>query len=410
MNGRIMIVEDDAALRLTLERHLGDQGLRPLAVDSAEAALTQFATFRPHAVLLDIRLPGMTGLELLLKLRDAAEEVAVILITGYADMAGAVEAMKWGAFDYLVKPLDLDVIDRTLARCLQLCRNRHTPPEGVLAPPPEAPDPVLVGSDPKMVEVYKLIGKVATVPTPVLLRGETGTGKEVIARLIHANSAFAKGPFVPVNCAGERKGRFERAGCGTIFLDEIGDLSAAVQVKLLRVLQDGVLEARIIAATHQPLERLVAEGKFRDDLYFRLRVVEIVVPPLRQRRDDIRHLVAHILGRVCRQTGRAVPAVPDRVMDLLRTYDWPGNVRELENALTRAAVLAQGVIEPEHLALGLSTESPPGGDPSLGAVERQHVRRILLKAGGSKTKAAAMLGISRPRLNRLLDKHRIAVS
>ncbi|HYY74304.1 MAG TPA: sigma-54 dependent transcriptional regulator, partial [Solirubrobacterales bacterium] len=305
MNGRIMIVEDDAALRLTLERHLGDQGLRPLAVDSAEAALAQFAIFRPHAVLLDIRLPGMTGLELLLKLRDAAEEVAVILITGYADMAGAVEAMKWGAFDYLVKPLDLDVIDRTLARCLQLCRNRHTPPEGVLAPPPETPDPVLVGSDPKMVEVYKLIGKVATVPTPVLLRGETGTGKEVIARLIHANSAFAKGPFVPVNCAAlpeglleselfghtrgaftgavaERKGRFELAGCGTIFLDEIGDISAAVQVKLLRVLQDGEFQAvgserplrtdgRIIAATHRPLERLVAEGKFREDLYFRLR-------------------------------------------------------------------------------------------------------------------------------------------
>jgi two-component system response regulator AtoC len=162
----------------------------------------------------------------------------------------------------------------------------------------------------------------------------------------------------------------------------------------------------------------VAEGKFRDDLYFRLRVVEIVVPPLRERRGDIPSLVAHILGRVCRQTGRTVPAVPDRMMDLLRTYDWPGNVRELENALTRAAVLAQGVIEPEHLALGLGgsrdtprgEDTPHAGDPSLGAMELQHVRRTLLKAGGSKTKAAAMLGISRPRLNRLLDKHRFPLS
>jgi transcriptional regulator with PAS, ATPase and Fis domain len=283
---------------------------------------------------------------------------------------------------------------------------------------------------------------------PVLIRGETGTGKEVVARLIHANSPFAQGPFLPVNCAAlpealleselfghirgaftgavaDRKGRFELAHHGTIFLDEIGDISPSVQVKLLRVLQDGEFQpvgserslrtgGRIVAATHRALEDLVGQGKFRDDLYFRLRVVEIALPPLRQRREEIPALVWHILGNACRHMGRAVPAISDRVMELLRTYEWPGNVRELENALTRAAVLAHGSIEPEHLSLGFTAaaeapsngDTPASNDQSLQAMELRHVQRILVKAGGSKTKAAAMLGISRPRLNRLLDKHR----
>jgi transcriptional regulator with GAF, ATPase, and Fis domain len=254
---------------------------------------------------------------------------------------------------------------------------------------------------------------------------------------------FVRGSFVPVNCAAlpealleselfghmrgaftgavaERKGRFELAGDGTMFLDEIGDVSPAIQVKLLRVLQDGVFQpvgserslrtaARIIAATHRPLERLVTEGTFRSDLYFRLRVVEIVVPPLRERRGDIPRLVAHLLGRICHHLGRAVPVVPERVLTMLRQYEWPGNVRELENVLTRAAVLAPGMIEPEHLGLGVLAPgdgSPPAADTSLRALERQHVRRVLMESGGSKTKAAAMLRISRPRLNRLLDKDR----
>jgi DNA-binding NtrC family response regulator len=462
MNARILIVEDDPSLRTTLRQHVEEQGLKPLAVESGEAALAQFAAFRPHAVLLDVHLPGMSGLELLLKLRESAPEVPVILVTGDAGVTSVVDAMKWGAFDYLLKPLDLDAIDRALGRCLRLCRARRPEPDTEATPAQDTGngnEPILVGTAPKMVEVYKLIGQVSSVPTPVLVRGETGTGKEVTARLIHANSAFADGPFLAVNCAAlpetlleselfghtrgaftgavaERKGRFELAGRGTIFLDEIGDISPAVQVKLLRVLQDGEFQplgserstrtdGRVIAATHRPLEQLVAEGKFREDLYFRLRVVEIVVPPLRERRDDIPGLVSHILTRQCRRMNRAVPIVPERVMELLRGHEWPGNVRELENALTRAAVLARGVIEPEHLSLGFvapalgfvapaaaarQQEAPAGADASLGAVERQYVRRVLLKAGGSKTKAAAMLGISRPRLNRLLGKHGVPVS
>jgi len=443
MKGRVLVVAPDAQLRQTLQRHLEAKAFQSLFVEDAESALAQLAAFQPQVVLCAARMPGITGLELLQKLRDShgAAAVPVILMESVVDLPSAVAAIKQGVFDYLVPPLDFEVIDRALARALRA----HQARGGGGAVPvaePAADELALVGTDLKIAQVYKMIGKVSKVRTPVLIRGETGTGKEVVARMIHANTTSTDGPFLPINCSAlpetlleselfghargaytgavsDRKGRFELASRGTIFLDEVGDINEAVQVKLLRVLQDGEFqplgserllrtEARIIAATHQSLEQLVAEGTCREDLYYRLRVVEIVVPPLRERPGDIPALVDHVLGRMCRGMGRPVPAIPKHVMELLQNYEWPGNVRELENTMARAAVLAEGVIEPEYLSLGLTLGG--GGrrreDASLDAMERWHVLRVLAKTGGRKTEAAAALGISRPRLNRLLRKYR----
>ncbi len=295
-----------------------------------------------------------------------------------------------------------------------------------------------------MLNIYKTIGSIAGTRAPVLIRGETGTGKELIARTIHSNSPTAGDPFVAINCTavpenlleselfghvrgsftgavGDRKGRFELAGKGTIFLDEIGDTSLAFQSKLLRVLQEKEFypvggerpretNARVIAATHRPVEQLIRAGTFREDLYFRLRVVEIVIPPLRERCGDIPLLVRHIIGRVEAEMGRTLH-VPDDVMKALLTHDWPGNVRELENALVRAAVMARGpAIALEHLGLG-ADEAPvqQEEDSSLEAVEKAHVQRVLLMAGSNKSRAARMLGVSRPRLDRIIARHGLTV-
>jgi transcriptional regulator with GAF, ATPase, and Fis domain len=304
-----------------------------------------------------------------------------------------------------------------------------------------------------MIEIYKLIGTLAETRTPVLLRGETGTGKEVIARAIHSNSAVAAEPFVAVNCtalpeplleselfghvrgaftgaANDRKGRFELAGRGTIFLDEIGDTTAAFQAKLLRVLQEREFhpvgsertrrtEARVVAATHRPLERLVQEGRFREDLYFRLRVVEIVVPPLRERRDDIAPLAEHLLARATREMHRSGVVLTADALRALRAYDWPGNVRELEHTLTRALVLARGGSISAHLlALGVaapvsvssgvpsaSYDQRDDADQSMAAAERVHLARVLARCEGNKRQAARVLRVSRSRLDRMLEKH-----
>jgi transcriptional regulator with PAS, ATPase and Fis domain len=290
-----------------------------------------------------------------------------------------------------------------------------------------------------MIAIYKLVGQLAVNRTTVLIRGETGTGKELIARAIHFNSADAEEPFVPVNCTAlpatlleselfghrrgaftgalaDRRGRFALAGRGTIFLDEIGDTSLEFQAKLLRVLEDHEFypvgseapertDARVVAATHRKLEELIAAGTFREDLYYRLRVVEIDVPPLRERRGDLELLAEHLLSTIAEDLHRETPVLSKEVVEAMLAHDWPGNVRELENALTRAVVLATGsVIRLEHLALGQAA-APAPELLSLDEVERRHVARTLEVTGGQKTRAAHILGISRPRLNRLIEKY-----
>jgi DNA-binding NtrC family response regulator len=447
MTQRILIAEDDDFHRQTLERYLAGPGVEILAVESAERALANVARFSPDMVLTDIRMDGMSGFDLLHQLREAMPEIDVVMITAFEDMQTAIDAIKAGAYDYLVKPLDLDQREIVVERCFQdrKARSKAAALETGAGEDPEFP--ILVGRDPQMIELYKLIARVAQNEMPVLIRGETGTGKEVIARTIHRNSTAAAEPFVAVNCAAipetlleselfghlrgsftgaatDRKGRFELAGSGTIFLDEIGDTGPAFQTKLLRVLQEREYypvggerprrsRARVLTATHRSLDEMVEDGTFREDLYFRLRVIEIVVPPLRERRSDIPLLANHILAKVSRKIGKEICLIPNEVMAVLLGYDWPGNIRELENSLARAATLARGpAIALEDLALGETTPVVARMEAegrSLDAVEQAHVRHILAEYGGNKTRTAQELGISRPRLDRIIEKFQLTV-
>jgi DNA-binding NtrC family response regulator len=459
MNARILIVEDDLSHLEILRRHLERSGHQVEATESAEQALGRFSRFDPELVLSDLRMPGMSGFDLLRKLKADAPDVAVVLMTAFDDMQTAIDAMKDGAFDYLVKPLDLDHLEDILQRAIEQ-RRSNGPRGGRRRAEPELPavnTGDLIGRHPRMIDVFKVIGRVAPSAAPVLIRGETGTGKELIARTIHSNSPRARKPFVSVNCASlpetlleselfghvrgaftgaqaDRKGRFEMAGDGTIFLDEIGDTTPAFQAKLLRVLQEGEYYpvggeearrsgARVLAATHQPIEKLVKEGRFRDDLYFRLRVVEVVAPPLRERREDIPLLARHLVARAAGLAERPVPAIPDDVIRRLVIHDWPGNIRELENTLMRAVVLAGGdTIRPEHLDFGAGAAVVSAGsetrdgaldsalDAVIEAAERDHVQRVLASTGGHKSQAAEILRISRGRLDRLIEKHELVVN
>jgi DNA-binding NtrC family response regulator len=452
MNHRIMVVEDDPSHRETLLRHLTRSGYDVTVVEDAERALASFARVDPEVVITDVRMPGMSGFELLRKLQEVASGAQVILITAYDDMQSAIDAMKDGAYDYLVKPLDLDELDEVVEQIFE--QRRAIKAAGGQDTSTDAPALAgrLIGRDHQMVAIYKTIGKVAQTRTPILIRGETGTGKELIARTIHENSPTAGEPFISVNCAAlpenlleselfghvkgsftgavaDRRGRFELAGHGTIFLDEIGDTTPSFQTKLLRVLQEREFypvggeeprrtEARVLAATHRPMESMVESGEFRKDLYFRLRVVEIVVPPLRHRRADIPALVRSVVERVSRECGRSVPLIPDAVMGALVGQDWPGNVRELENALTRAVVMAQGnALTTENLGLGASAEAGsgngasagPGGKPTLADLEKAYVQQVLVETGGHKANTARILGVSRNRLDRIIERYELTV-
>ncbi len=451
---RILLVDDDADLRSVFREKLEHSGHEVDEADSAEVALAKVGAFDPALVVTDVRMDGMTGLELLTRIRESMEYVDVIVMTGHDTMTSAVEAMKSGAYDYLVKPVGLKELEAVIDRCLSDQEVNRAAMEQRAAdgeePDDDEPDtgaPTVVGRDPKMIEIYKMIGVLSENRATVLVRGETGTGKELVARAVHDHSIHSDEPFIAVNCTaltdtlleselfghvrgaftgavGGKKGYFELAGKGTIFLDEIGDTSPDFQSKLLRVLQERqfypvggeqpkTTEARVVAATHQPMEELVSEGGFREDLYFRLRVVEIHVPTLRERKGDIPLLAQHLFGRIRRDTGATVRVISQEAMTSLEEYDWPGNVRELENALTRAAIVARGpLVGPEHLTLGFRTaakvsqevsEPVPEDDWTLdGAIECQ-IRRVLEKTEGNKTEAASLLGISRSRLTRFVE-------
>jgi len=451
---RILLVDDDADLRSIFREKLEYSGHEIDEADSAEVALSKVSAFDPAVVVTDVRMDGMTGLELLSRIRESMEFVDVIVMTGHDTMMSAVEAMKSGAFDYLVKPVGLKELEVVVDRCLSDQEVSRAAVEQREMDGEEADDESeegvrkVVGRDPRMIEIYKMIGVLSRNRATVLVRGDTGTGKEMIARAVHDHSIHSDEPFIAVNCTaltdtlleselfghvrgaftgavGGKKGYFELAGRGTIFLDEIGDTSPDFQSKLLRVLQERqfypvggeqprTTEARVVAATHQPMEELVAEGGFREDLYFRLQVVEIHVPSLRDRKADIPLLAKHLLGGIRRETGATVRAISDEAMVCIQEYDWPGNVRELENALTRAAIVARGLlIGPDHLTLGIHADvsvSPkasdrvPEGDLTLDAAIEGQIRRVLEQTEGNKTEAASLLGISRSRLTRHVER------
>jgi len=439
----LLIVDDDATIRDSLAEALADDRTNVQTADSAERALSLIGAGGIDVVLSDIRMPGLDGIELLRLLRERASHIDVVLMTAFDDMPTVVSGMRAGALEFLVKPLELHALRRVLNGVFEdrQTRRRNAGPQGesMVAIPAGHPG-ALVGHDPKMVGVYKRIGQAAGSRATVLIRGETGTGKELIARAIHASSKDSKEPFVAVNCAalpsslletelfghvrgsftgatGDRRGRFALAGRGTIFLDEIGDTTIDLQAKLLRVLQEREYypvgaerpertEARVVTATHQNLEALVGSGAFRADLYYRLRVVEIEVPPLRERVSDVPLLAQHLASRASESVGRPPPVLSREARDLLVAHQWPGNVRELENCLTRAVVMASGdVIRAEHILLNAAHPDINGVLPTLDALERAHVERALGVFHGHKARTARALGVSRPRLDRLLKKH-----
>ena len=439
----ILVVDNEARMCELLKAMLSTPDTSVEIALDGEEGLEKFRRGSFDVVITDLKMPKKSGLELLEIIKRESPETEVILMTAYATAQTAVDAMKKGAYDYLIKPFDMEELRLKVQRLLEKKRLEEENLNLRSQLKRRYRFDNIIGSSGKMQDVFQLVEKVARVDTTVLIRGESGTGKELIALAIHQNSPRAEHPFVAVNCAAipenlleselfghekgaftgadrTKKGRFEIAGEGTIFLDEIGDLSPALQVKLLRVLQNRTFErlggtkpipvrARIIAATNRNLEEALKSGEFREDLYYRINVFPIFLPPLRERKEDIPELVDHFVRKFA--DGQAVRVSPEAEQLLLR-YHWPGNVRELENVIERAVILAGGdVIRPEHLPPHLQAAEPepppaeiPEGGIKLEEVERNLIRLALRKAGGNKSKAAALLGITRRRLYSMMER------
>jgi len=441
---RILIIDDDRAVRRTLEMRLTRDGYAVDTAPDGETGLRLGVSPSVDVVLLDLRLPGMDGFTVLQELKKVRPNLPVIVITAYDDMETAIEAIRLGAIDHLGKPVGHQELEEALQRAAEMTDLLQE--SFSLCDTPEAPfrPNLIVGRCRAMKRVFKSIGAVADSPATVLLQGESGTGKELVAKAIHFNGRFKARPFVAVACSalaptvleselfGHEKGaftgahqtkpgKFELAQGGTLFLDEISEVSPDVQVKLLRFLQErefervgGVetirSEVRVIAATNRNLEEMFGEGQFRQDLYYRLRVVSIELPPLRERREDIPLLVKYFLEKIRRELGRSVEMVPQAAMELLLNHPWPGNVRELENALRRAVLLSpKNVLLPETLELepGSQRNGLPLFVESIQEMEKKHIANILAFTGWDKTRAAEILNISRPTLNKRIREYGI---
>ncbi|HNW93791.1 MAG TPA: sigma-54 dependent transcriptional regulator [bacterium] len=444
MRCRLLVVDDDPDILELFQEALGDDYDLITAVDG-EQALLRFRDHQPQLMLLDVRLPKRDGIEVLRVIKEANPQMVVIMITANKDVSTAVQAMKLGAYDYLIKPFEIDHLKYLLERA----RDKFTLQREVTNLRSELRQVYkfdhIIGESRGMREVLATVSRVLDNEVPVLVLGESGTGKELIARAIHFNSRRSAERFVAVNCAAipdnlieselfghergaftgataTKQGRFEMADRGTLFLDEIGSLKYELQAKLLRVLQEHSYErvggtetlqtdVRIVAATGLDLTRAIAAGQFRDDLYYRLNVVPIVLPPLRERSDDIPLLVEHFLGELRRKLGRKQLRVSDRAMELLRRYHWPGNIRELENVVESTAILSEeDVIGPQQVqrrlaSLGPAPELASGMD--LDAVEKVVIQKTLGENRRNITRSAEVLGITRKTLRTKMKKYGI---
>ncbi|MBM3829857.1 MAG: sigma-54-dependent Fis family transcriptional regulator [Verrucomicrobia bacterium] len=432
---RILVVDDDPGQRSLLQTFLERNGHQLLVAESGEAALQILAAAPVSLMISDVRMPGMTGLETLRRARQLHPKLPVLLVTAYADIREAVGAMRDGAVNYLSKPIDLDELLRSIEQITG-------PQTATVGDPPPLPPGILAVS-PLMRAVFHDAALIAPSESRVLITGESGVGKEVLADAIHRWSPRAKGPLVKVNCAAipetlleselfghekgaftgahqARTGRFEEAGGGTIFLDEISEMSPQLQAKLLRVTQDGTFRrvgsgkelltnARILAATNKNLEALIKEGRFREDLFYRLAVVELGVPPLRERREDILPLASHFIAQFGSDQTRFSPAVTEG----LERYAWPGNVRELRNAMERAALLSRGgVVLSEHLPGRVrpsdtnASAAGPGDPQRLEEIERDAILAALKRLDYNRTETAKALAISRRALTYKIQRLR----
>ncbi|MEO7985155.1 MAG: sigma-54 dependent transcriptional regulator [Gemmatimonadales bacterium] len=455
---RLLLVDDDEAACRLLAEVLEREAYEVVPVLSVKSALESLNVDGPFdAILTDLRMPGASGLDLLRAVRERDPSALVLVLTAFGDAAAAGEAIRAGAYDFISKPYDIAALRETLGRALGRRRMLTVSRSIEAALPPGDPakptgEPALVGHSPSIIQVMKTVARVAPSQATVLLLGETGTGKELVARTLHRYSDRADRRFVAVNCSAlaeglleselfghvkgaftgasaSRPGLFREADHGTLFLDEIGDVSPSLQARLLRALQEHEIvpvgsespvkvDVRVLAATHRDLPSLVREGGFREDLYYRLNVVTIALPALRERRQDIPLLIDHFLRALAARHGRDLMAVDPEAQLRLLGYDWPGNIRELQNVLERAMLLAeQDVIGPEHLPPDVLPSSPgvPGGvaagdgDPmsdlrSLEELEREHVRRVLAAVQGGREDAARILGISRRTLTRMIQR------
>lgn len=449
VNATVLIIDDDSAICRTLQLHFVANGKDVLIANSAEDGLDICKKNDVDIIILDIRMSGKSGLDILPELRDNHPSVRVIMITAFHGMETTIAAMQGGADDYIHKPIDLDDLDLAVTKALTY-KNGTGVELDIKSDDHDNLD-VMVGSSKKMLEVFKNIGRIASSSATVLITGESGTGKELVARAIHRTSEYSKGPFVAVNCAaivetllesdlfGHEKGAFTGAFSkqigklaladqGTLFLDEISELSPSMQAKLLRVLQEKEfspigskevkkVDARIIAATNANLLDEFKNNNFRQDLYYRLQVVTIHLPPLRERTDDIPDLIQHLLGRINKSVNRNVTRVSHDVIEILQDYQWPGNVRELENVITKSVAHCPGDIIIREMLPTLSfdaivdtfrdREQDTYNDESLLGMEKVHISRVLETTNWHKGKACEILGISRPRLRRLIALHGI---
>jgi len=472
---QILIVDDDAQLRQSFGKILEGEGFEGRAAASGEAGVDEVRRAAPDLVVMDVRMPGITGISAMQQMRAVCPNLPVIIMTAYGGTETAIEATKLGAFDYILKPFDIPDILRLIQQGLNAGRLARA--RVAIAPESghdEGQDDALVGQSRAMQEVFKAIGRAAPTDALVLIRGESGTGKELVARALWQHSARADKPFVIINCvaipdtlleselfgyekgaftgAGSRRvGKIEQAQRGTVFLDEIGDMPLSVQAKILRLLQEKQIErlggrdpipvdVRILAATNRDLEAAVAEGRLREDLYYRLKVVTVSLPPLRAREGDVPRLAAHFLSRLAREMDMQNPGLTPEAADLLAAHPWPGNVRELGNALKKAVIFSRGVpIGAVDMAQAIGTDPAGHGQPGQPAQGggadtaeplRAFVRRALMDqagdaafehvldtvgraaiaealeiTGGNRTRAAKLLGLSRPTLIAKIEKY-----
>ena len=435
---RVLVVDDAADAREVIQTQLEDRGFRVAACGSVEEALALLAATPFDLVITDLRMPRASGLELVRHVRTALPDTEVMIITGYPTIEGAVEAVKTGAEHYLAKPFtERELVEAVGAIVAKLARRRLAHDD---TPAADGAHGIIGASEP-MQRVFRLIDRAGGTAATVLIEGESGTGKELVARAIHYAGERRGAPFVSVNCTAipehlieselfghiqgaftgavaSRRGFFEMAGGGTLFLDEIGDASLAMQAKLLRAIQEKTIhkvgssrpvrvDTRLILATNKDLAQLIGRGLFREDLYYRINVIDIPLPPLRERGDDLLLLVNHFRARYGRDLGRPAPSFSDETLRRLTAYHWPGNVRELENLVQRLVLLAEGErIEPTDLPATLrpALDLPRRLDRSLAEHEADYIRAVLASVGGNKTHAAAILGIDRKTLRDKLGR------
>jgi len=437
----ILVADDDGAIRTLLRTFLEEEDYRVTEALTGQEALEGLRSGNYDLVLLDMRLPGMTGLDVLKQLREKQGDMPVILMTAYGSPNTAIQASSLGAYGYITKPFELDDVLHNITRYFERQRLKEEVRSLRSQIEPRDPSERIIGNSPIMHDIYMIIGRSASSEATVLITGETGTGKELVANVIHSNSTYRHGPLIKVNCSAlpetlleselfghekgaftnaltQRKGRFEMAHKGTIFLDEIGDMSLSTQRKLLRVLQEREFErvggslpikvdTRVIAATNKNLETEVEAGRFREDLYYRLNVIRITMPPLRERKDDVPLLVEHFLEKHRYSPTAPAARISEEAMQVLIKHDWPGNVRELENTVQRAVVMAQGgVITSHHIVLSnfgdrqimdiarLVRDSTPLAE-IVGQAEKMSLTEALQSADGDRNEAARMLALDR---------------